>query len=163
MGRKKKNHKKVHHRRRVSGIGTGVKDAAIGVVGVAGGIIAGRFLNGWVNPATSATPRVSPTIVGTAEFAAGVFGAAKLKGTFMKGLSLGFAGNGAMYAVSSKGLGLLPASIGYPPPNAMAPPRATLQGFRDVPKIGFPKPGNIGATREAMHMNRMYAGVYGGC
>jgi hypothetical protein len=166
MAKKKKSPKK-YHRRRVGGMKTGgLVEALAGVFGVGAGVIAGRMLNNVFNPSTAATPSISPTILGLAEFGAGAFVGTKLKKpgmvyTLIKGVAYGVGGNGLMYAMSSKGLALLPATIGYGPDAMHRPNRAQLQGFRDVPKIGFPKPGAIGAQRDRSRMARQYAGVYG--
>lgn len=161
---KKKHHKKPHHKRRVSGIGGGFGAALAGVAGAGLGVIAGRMVNNMINPSTAATASVSPTILGAAEAAAGAFIATKTKkpgamGNIVRGLAVGFGGNGLMYALSSKGLGWLPATMGYGPDLMNRPNRAQLTGFRDVPKIGFPQPGVIGASDRA-HVRRV-AGVYG--
>lgn len=171
MPKRKKHHKKgrkTHHRRMGALHTAGLKDAIISTVGVAAGIIGGRLLNNMINPspapgATVATsPKIRPAILGGATAAVGVFAAMKLKNPAMKAIAMGLAGNGIMYALSSKGLNVLPASVGYPPPNAVRPPRPMLNGFRDVPKIGnFPRPTVIGAPRDHARMARQYAGVYG--
>ncbi len=162
MARKRHHKRKTHHRRRVSGFKLGgLKEIAMTVAGVAGGIIGGRMINNMVNPSTAVTPHISPTILGAGEMVVGGFAATKMKNLLLKGVAMGFAGNGAMYALSSRGLNLLPASIGYGPDPMHRPSRGQLQGFRDVPKIGFPKPGAIGASRDAGRMRRQYAGVYG--
>jgi hypothetical protein len=166
MSRKKKTH---HHKkgRRVGAAKEGgLMESLALVVGVGFGIIGGRLLNNMVNPATATTTTVSPTILGLAEAGAGGFAASKLKkpgavNKLIKGLAYGVGGNGLMYSLSSKGLGLLPATIGYGPDPMHSPSRAQLQGFRDVPKIGFPKPNSIGANRDRSRMARQYAGVYG--
>lgn len=165
MAKKKKGAKK-HHRRVGAVRSGGLVESLAAVFGVGAGIIVGRMLNNVVNPATSATTNVSPTILGLAEFGAGGFAVTKLKkpgavNMLVKGAALGLGGNGLMYAVGSKGLGLLPATVGYGPDPMHRPTRAQLQGFRDVPKIGFPKPNSIGDNRDKSRMARQYAGVYG--
>lgn len=162
MARKRHHKKRTHHRRRVSGFKMGgLKDALMTTAGVAGGIIMGRIVNNMVNPSTAATPTVSPTILGGGEAIVGGYLSTKMRNPILKGAIMGFAGNGAMYALGSKGLNVLPAAIGYGPDPMHRPTRAQLQGFRDVPKIGFPKPGAIGAGRDGARMRRQYAGVYG--
>jgi hypothetical protein len=162
MARKRHHKRKTHHRRRVSGFKLGgLKEAFMMTAGVAGGIIAGRMVNNMVNAPTAATPSISPTILGAGEAVVGGFASTKVKNTLIKGALMGFAGNGAMYALSSKGLNLLPATIGYGPDPMHRPSRAQLQGFRDVPRIGFPKTPAIGAGRDGARMRRQYAGVYG--
>ncbi len=162
MARKRHHKRKTHHRRRVSGFRMGgLKEALMMTAGVAGGIIGGRLLNNMINPATATTPHVSPTILGGGEFIVGGYVSTKMKNPFIKGALLGLAGNGVGYALGSKGMNILPAAIGYGPDPMHRPTRGQLQGFRDVPKIGFPKPGAIGAGRDMGRMRRQYAGVYG--
>lgn len=175
MAKKKKGSKKKGGRRVGSlPAGGGIMGLVAAVVGVGAGIIGGRMLNNMVNPSTATTPSISPTILGAGEAAVGAVVAAKVNkpgmmNLFIKGAALGVGGNGVMYALSSKGLGLLPATIGYgPDPMHRALNRATMQGFRDVPKIGgparFPAPGAIGSPMHdrAARIRRAYAGVYGG-
>ena len=171
MARRKKHHKKTHHRRRVGALRMGgIKEAVIATAGVAGGIIAGRLINNMINSTTvnvttgvaTQTTNISPTILGAGEAVVGGMVAAKMKNSFVRHLAMGFGGNGLMYALSSKGLNVLPAAVGYGPDRIMRPPRPMLYGFRDVPKIGFPKPGNIGMPPpNRANMARRHAGVYG--
>jgi hypothetical protein len=161
MARRKK-HKKTTHRRRIGGFG-GKLDIKSGLMMVAGatlGVLGGRLLNATMVPATG-TPTIPPTILGFGEAAIGGLVAVKAANPFFKGAGAGIAGNGMVFALGTKGLAFLPASIGYGPDPMHRPSRAQLTGYREVPKIGFPKPNAIGATRERRRQANMYAGVYG--
>ena len=165
----RRRRKKVHHRRRRVGAFGGsaaIKEALMMTAGATLGIMGGRLLNSTLAPVgmtpTTTGITLSPTILGAGEAALGGIVAAKAKHGFIKGMAMGVAGNGAVFMLGSRGLGLLPASIGYGPDLMHRPSRAMLQGFRDVPKIGnFPKPGAIGAQRDRRRMATQYAGVYG--
>lgn len=154
MAKKKKKHS-THKRRRISGIGTGLKETAMLLLGATGGVLAGRFANSMV-------PNMSGTIAGGVEV--GVGGLIAVKGgkyAIVKGLGVGIAANGLAYALGAKGLKVLPASMGYGPPGPM--PYRSVSGYREVPKIGnFPRPNAIGRANnmEAARVARMYAGVY---
>lgn len=163
MARKKKTKKKTGKRRMGAVRSGGIVDAAIHLLAVTGGVLAGRFLNGNVLSTMDAK------LVGTAEAAVGAFAVAKVRNTKVKALGLGLGANGVLYALGSKGLALLPASIGYGPDSAALYSPSGVAGYRQVPKIGFPKPGNIGfpkpgnigaADKERQRTARMYAGVY---
>jgi hypothetical protein len=159
---RKKHKKKVHHRRRVGAFG-GRLDIKSGLMMIAGaglGVLGGRLLNATLAP-TVGTATVPPTLLGFGEAAIGGFVAAKATHPFLKGAGAAIAGNGLVFALGTRGMALLPASIGYGPDPMHRPSRAMLQGYRDVPKIGFPKPGNIGAHRDRRRQATMYAGVYG--
>jgi hypothetical protein len=159
MARRK--HKKTKHRRRVGGINkAGIKEGLMMIAGSTLGIIGGRLLNATMVPATG-TATIPPTLLGAGEALLGGWVAVKAKHGFIKGMAAGIAGNGAVFALGSKGMAILPAAVGYGPDPMHRPSRAQLQGFRDVPKIGFPKPSVIGAQRDRRRMASMYAGVYG--
>jgi hypothetical protein len=169
MAKRRKKAKK-HHRRRVSGFGGKglIMDILSAGAGVTLGVLGGRLLNNTIGGSTNSAagtvtvPIVPPAVLGAAETAGGAYVAIKAKHLFIKALGFGVAGNGGVYLLGSKGLGLLPASIGYGPDVMHRPARAMLQGFRDVPKIGnFPKPTAIGAQRDRRRMANQYAGVYG--
>lgn len=152
MARKKK-HKKTHRRRRVGALPTGGIMGGVVTVGAGlAGVVIGKVV---ANMLTS----MSGTIVGAVQTGVGVFGVAKLKSPLTRAFAAGVGINGAMTLVGSKGLAILPASIGYGPNPMHAVSR--MAGYREVPKIGFPKPGVIGADRDRRRMARMYAGVYG--
>jgi hypothetical protein len=158
--RRKKTH---HKRRRVGAIGGkgAIKEAVMMVAGATLGIMGGRLLNSTMVPATG-TPTIPPTLIGAAEAGIGGIVAVKAKHGFIKGMGAGIAGNGMVFLLGAKGLGILPATIGYGPDPMHRPARNMLQGFRDVPKIGnFPKPNAIGANRDRRRMATQYAGVYG--
>ncbi len=155
MARKKK--KKGHHtRRRVGGIGKeNVKTAAMYIIGGIAGVVAGRMLN-------NSMATTSGTMMGAGEVIVGGAMAWKIKHPLGKGIGIGLAANGGLYALGSKGMNMLPAAIGYGPP--MQQGYRAMTGYRDVPSIGFPKPGAIGNGRqpnlESSRMARMYAGIY---
>jgi hypothetical protein len=163
---RRKHHKKSGHKRRprVGALGLskgGIKDGLMLIAGATVGIIGGRMLNAMLVPATG-TPTAPPTIIGVGEMAIGGMIAVKSSNPLVKGAGVGFAGNGGLFLLGAKGLGLLPATVGYGPDPMHRPSRAQLQGFREVPKIGaFPKPGAIGSNRDRRRMASIYAGVYG--
>jgi hypothetical protein len=153
MAKRKTKHKV--KRRRVGGIGRGsMMEAVKGVLGVTIGIVGGRLIN-------SSMATMDGKLLGGGEAILGGLVAVKAKNVLIKGIGAGLAGNGVLYAAGSKGLNLLPASMGYGPPGGEG--YRSMNGYRDVPKIGFPKPGNIGNTATSMERNRqsrMYAGIY---
>jgi hypothetical protein len=155
--------KKKHHgpkRRRMSGIAGGIKEGLMHVLGVTAGVALGRYVN------ASFLSTMDAKLVGAGEAVAGALVAGKMKQPFIKSMGVGLGANGVLYAAGAKGLALLPASVGYGPPevNAGFTPSLRMSGFRDVPKIGqpFPKPGNIAGMpdRERARTSRMYAGIY---
>lgn len=155
MARRKRHKKTTHRRRRVGAIhAAGAMEAVKCVGGVFLGIVVGKVVNNMLST-------TSGTILGGAEAAAGVLGVMKLRGSLLKGVATGVAANGAFTLLGSKGLAVLPASIGYGPDPMHRYTRPQMQGFREVPKIGFPKPNAIGAARDKNRMHRIYAGVYG--
>jgi len=159
-GHKKK--KKVHHRRRMGAVNmSSVKPVVYGIVGTLAGLVSGRLLN---NKLATMTLPVGGTVIGAGETAVGTIVAVKAKNIFLKGLGVGLAANGAWYALGNNGLKVLPAAIGYPPPNVERMNSMRIAGYRDVPRIGFPKPNTIGnpVDRDRAMRARMYAGVYGG-
>jgi hypothetical protein len=153
MARKKKG-KKSKTRRRVGGISKeGIKTVAMYIAGGIAGVVGGRLINN-----TMAT--TNGTLMGGAEVLVGGAIAFKVKNPLMKGIGIGLAANGGLYALGSKGLAVLPASMGYGPP--MQQGYRSINGYRDVPKIGFPKPNAIGRSNnmESSRVARMYAGIY---
>lgn len=155
MARKKK---KTHHRkgRRMGATGKGAVMEGIKLgAGVLLGILGSRFLN-------SSMSSMDGKILGLGEVVVGGAVVVKARHPFVKGFGAGVAGNGGAYALGVKGLNVLPASVGYGPPNTQV--NRAITGFRDVPTIGFPKPGNIGRVQpnnmEMARQARMYAGVY---
>lgn len=154
MARRKK-HRKTHHRRRVGAIHSG------GIVGgliTIGAGVAGVVVSKVVNNMVSS---MSGTIMGAAELGVGAIGVAKLRHPMAKAFAAGVGINGGFTLLGAKGLAVLPASIGYGPDPMHRYTRPQMQGFREVPKIGFPKPNAIGAARDRNRMHRIYAGVYG--
>lgn len=153
---RRKRHKTTHHRRRrVGAIHTGgIMGAVIQVLAGFGGVVAAKVVN---NMLTS----MSGTIMGAAETGIGVIGIAKLKHPIARAVAAGVGINGVSTLLGAKGLAVLPASIGYGPDPMHRYTRPQMQGFREVPKIGFPKPNAIGAARDKNRMHRIYAGVYG--
>lgn len=168
-GRKKKSKKKTH-RRKVSGIGSGLKGVFEGVkmiLATTGGLVAGRVANNMLIPAT-ATKGIQIG-VGAAEVAIGSFAAMKLKNPLLKCVAMGVGAAGGQLMLGNKGLALLPAAVGYGPDEARGYSPGGVSGYRQVPKIGFPHPGNVGypkpdvigkVDRERQRTARMYAGVY---
>ena len=151
MARKKRG-KKTHKRRRMGATGRGsMMEGVKAVLGVTLGIIGGRLIN-------STMSTTDGKLLGGGEAIAGGLVAVKAKNVLVKGIGAGLAGNGVLYALGSKGLNVVPASMGYGPP--MQQGYRSINGYRDVPKIGFPKPGAIGRDRESSRMARMYAGIY---
>jgi hypothetical protein len=165
----KKHHKKKHRRRMGAagkrGLMGGLMEGFALIGGAAAGMVAGRLLNNMINPTTTITPSISPTMLGIGEAAIAAFAVGKIKSTGLKAVAVGLGANGLGYALGNAGMKILPTAIGYGP-DPMHRPMA-MQGFREVPKIGFPQPGAIGRTgdtgdRERARIARMYAGVYGG-
>ncbi len=162
-------HKKTHHRRRRMGA-TGKRGLLGGLMegleivgGMAAGVLLGRFVNNMVNSPTATTHTISPAMLGGGEAVVSAVVINKVKRTGLKAVIAGFGGNGAIYALGNSGMKLLPTAIGYGPDPMH---RRTMQGFREVPKIGFPQPPAIGRTgqtgdRERARMIRTYAGIYG--
>jgi|SRR5882672_291449 len=154
MARKKKKVHHKHHRRMGATISkANMKTAAMYVLGAIGGVVAGRLLN-------NAMSTMDGKLMGSAEVIAGGAMAWKIKAPLGKGIGIGLAANGGLYAFGSKGFNVLPASMGYGPP--MQQGYRSMNGYQQVPKIGFPKPGAIGRhmDRESSRMARQYAGIY---
>ena len=131
-----------------------LKTTAMYILGGIGGVIAGRLLN-------NAMATMDGKIMGTGEVIVGGALVWKAKPALLKGVGLGLAANGGLYFAGSKGINILPAAIGYGPP--MQYGYRSINGYREVPKIGFPKPGSIGRGQpnmESSRMARMYAGIY---
>lgn len=154
MAKKRKGPKRKGGRR-VGGVKQNAKTALMGLVGATLGVVAGRLLNNSIST-------MDGKLVGAGELLVGGALVVKGKSILVKGIGAGLGANGVLYGLGSKGLNVLPASMGYGPP--MQQGYRAMNGYRDVPKIGFPKPGNIGRVQpsnmEMARMARMYAGVY---
>lgn len=152
---KKKKKKTV--KRRVGARGGKGSEILMLLLGVAGGSLLGRFAAGFQT-------FVKGILLGVLQVGVGVFIAYKVKSPLLKGVGVGLATNGLVYSLGSKGLALLPASVG----EVYFPQPAKVAGYADVPMVGrFPSPASVGENKKGgspygMNRNDYMARIYGG-
>lgn len=130
MAKRRKHKRHAGRRRRV---GSTNNDGLMLLLGAVVGGVGARFANAKLIPLNAdGTPKVSPKIIALVEAVGGGVLAWKVKNDFVKGLGIGIASNGVIYAGQSFGFLSGIAGIGE-----------TDLSFT-AKRVGFPQPSRIG-------------------